>query len=246
MGTRAWDDDPFRRAQLEESGEQDSKGWAVGGGQVVMAGGGWSSFKILNSIRFSTFLRCPGQSGVDEEGSADGSEAEGSGDDETAANAAALASLPRLAMWDLGQCDKKRCTGTRLARQGVVQELRLGQARAGAAAAASAACSCRACLHCGAQYAHARTLARTRHPASVPPLLLPQSFPGVILSPVGRACVSAADRDLVASKVRGQVWRRVARVDRWVGWGEGGCRGLGPGIRLAAGAGSKRQQPQGS
>ncbi len=71
-------------------------------------------------------------------------------------------------MWDLGQCDKKRCTGTRLVRQRVVQELRLG----------------------------------------VP-------FPGIILSPVGKACVSCQDKELIKAKGLAVVdcsWNRLEDV----------------------------------
>lgn len=53
-----------------------------------------------------------------------GSGSESSGEDDSAARA--LSSV-RLAMWDLGQCDRKRCTGTKLVRRGLIQELKLSQ-----------------------------------------------------------------------------------------------------------------------
>ena len=74
----------------------------------------------------------------------------------------------RLAMWDLEHCDKKKCTGTRLVRQRVVQLLRLGQ-----------------------------------------------HFPGVILSPNGKGCVSRQDRDLIEAKGIAVVdcsWNRLDEV----------------------------------
>jgi len=81
-----------------------------------------------------------------------------------------------LAMWDLGQCDKKRCTGTRLSRQGALEELRLNQVGA---------------------------LIFDKHRGSREPIKRPfvvQHFPGVILSPVGRNCVSRDDLDLIVNK----------------------------------------------
>ena len=117
---------------------------------------------------------------VDENESDNASEEDSSNSSEPEQRRAETLSV-HLAMWDLGQCDKKRCTGTRLARQGALDELRLNQV--------------------GALFFLQSVSERSREPINCTFVdFVVQHFPGVILSPVGRNCVSRDDLDLIMSK----------------------------------------------
>lgn len=48
---------------------------------------------------------------------------------------------PRLAMWDFGHCDPKRCTGRRLAKQGVIHSLAVSMACKGVVLTPAAECA---------------------------------------------------------------------------------------------------------
>ena len=144
---------------------------------------------------------------------------EGSGSDEE--GGAPGACPVRLAMWDLGQCDRRKCTGAKLVRAGVVEELRMSQVSVGGAGVCAVAA--------------AGSVRVARHPPSVtatpslpPP---PQGFAGVVLTPMGRAAVSAQDRATVAARGLAVVdcsWKKLDEVP----FGEGVGRGVGQGCRL--------------
>eukprot|EP00955_Chlamydomonas_euryale_P112934 366176-Chlamydomonas_euryale.AAC.7 len=86
------------------AGGGDGGGGDGGGGSAMTLSEAWAQGRYYGS-------------------SSSGDEDDGAGE----AEAGPRMPTTRLGMWDLGQCDRKRCTGTRLVRQGAVRELKLGQ-----------------------------------------------------------------------------------------------------------------------
>ena len=70
------------------------------------------------------------ESESDQSGEAGSEDGSGSEDESSSSTSISLQPL-KLAMWDFGQCDSKRCTGRKLARLSALKELRVSQGWAG-------------------------------------------------------------------------------------------------------------------
>ena len=121
--------------------------------------------------------------------------------DDDSDEAQPLSAAIRLAMWDLGQCDRKRCTGRASPSSPPPPPRPPAQA----------------VLTCPARQSSSEDGAGTKlvRQKLVSELRLGVTFPGVILSPVGELCVSAEDRDLIGAKGLAVVdcsWNRLDEV----------------------------------
>ncbi|EZG61986.1 putative ribosome biogenesis protein [Gregarina niphandrodes] len=76
--------------------------------------------------------------GEEDEGEEDGGEEDDGEEDESMDENVAPEGMPRLYMWDFGQCDARRCSGRKLKRHGKVKELRRSQPFRGVILAAQA------------------------------------------------------------------------------------------------------------